>query len=149
MPLQLRAFTCFLLVACGGARAETAAPSAAPTSEPAAIADAGADASQPEERPFAKDTGEAVRMMSEAVDAHADGMARCVREYRFRKHLAHARVEVSIGVDQEGRLLGVTSKGKEDQELFRCVQDVLKDAKFPRSKAGALTITKSYEEIVQ
>jgi hypothetical protein len=136
-----------VLVACGGARTDTG--SSAPASPIASAAsDAGA-AAPSAERPVAKDTGDAVRMISEAVDERKEGMAGCVREYRFRKHLAHAKVEVQIGIDQDGRILGVTSKGKEDKELFRCVQNVLKDATFPRSKAGVITITKSYEEIVQ
>lgn len=145
--MKLRAAAFLALFACGGSRTDTSAPAAAASSAAPAAADAAAPAST--ERPFAKDTGEAVKMMSEAVDARKEGMATCVREYRFRKHLAHARVEVQIGIDQDGKILGVTSKGKEDKELFKCVQGVLKDALFPRSRAGVITITKSYEEIVQ
>lgn len=49
----------------------------------------------------------------------------------------------------EGRLLGVTSKGKEDNELKTCVQRALGDAQFPRSHAGVITVTKTYQELLQ
>jgi hypothetical protein len=71
-----------------------------------------------------------------------------VRSYRARKKVATARVAVSFGIDQEGRLLGVTSKGKEDTELKSCIQDALKNAPFPRSHAGVITVTKTYEDLV-
>jgi hypothetical protein len=145
----LRFLACLAFVACGGAARTDQAAAATPKAP--ATPDAGPVAAPPTtERPFAKDTGDAVKMMGDAVDARKEGMAGCVREYRFRRHLAHAKVEVQIGIDQDGNVLGVTSKGRgEDKELFRCVKDVLKDASFPRSKAGVITITKTYEEIVQ
>lgn len=83
------------------------------------------------------------------MDKKHSEIATCVREFRARKKGAQNRVAVSFGIDQEGRLLGVTSKGAEDAALKSCVQDALKNAGFPRSHAGVITVTKSYEDIVQ
>jgi hypothetical protein len=88
-------------------------------------------------------------MISAVVDKKQDEIAGCVREYRARKKIPRERVAVSFGIDQDGRLLGVTSKGKEDAELKACVQEILKNAAFPRSHAGVITVTKSYEEIIK
>lgn len=88
-------------------------------------------------------------MISAAIESRQSDIGRCVQDFRVRKKLAHALVAVQFGIDQEGRLLGVTSKGKEDTELKTCVHDVLRTAKFPRSRAGIITVTKSYEEIVR
>src|SRR5262245_46969842 len=99
-----------------------------------------------DEKPFAGSAAEATSMISAVVDKKQDDIATCVREFRVRKKMAHDRVAVSFGIDQEGKLLGVTSKGKEDAQLKSCVQSVLQNAPFPRSHAGVITVTKSYEE---
>jgi hypothetical protein len=113
-------------------------------------ADAAAPAaSGPPEKPFAGSAAEATSMISAVVDKKQDEIATCVREFRVRKKMAHDKVAVSFGIDQEGRLLGVTSKGREDAELKGCVQEVLKNATFPRSHSGVITVTKTYEEIIK
>ena len=151
-----RALPIFFLVACsgGGKDANTPKPdtSAAPASSAkpsdAPAADAGAEAGS--ERPFAASGAEATALITDAVDKKQNEIAKCVQEYRFRTHLAHAKVSVNIGIDQEGRLIGVTlPKNKEDKELTICVQKELKDAKFPRSHSGVITITRTFEEKVQ
>lgn len=141
------------LAACGGGgqkdatapKAEGAAPDAGAASEAAAdggAADAG--------KPFAGSASEATQLITDAVDKKQDAIARCVQEYRFRTHLAHEKVSVSMGIDQEGRLIGVTlPKGKQDKELADCVQKELRDAPFPRSHAGVITITRTFEEMVK
>lgn len=148
-----RALMIFSVVACGGGSKDANAPkpeastaeSPAKTDEPA---DAGADAGS--DRPFAASATEATQLITDAVDKRQSAVAKCVQEYRFRTHLAHAKVSVSIGIDQEGRLIGVTlPKNKQDKELSACVQAGLKDAKFPRSHAGVITITRTFEEMVQ
>lgn len=101
-----------------------------------------------EERPFAASTAEATELISQAVDKKHAEVALCVREFRARKKDSQNRVTVSFGIDQEGRLLGVTSKGSADGELKSCIQDALRSAPFPRSHSGVITVTKSYEEIV-
>ncbi len=137
--------------ACGGA------PEAAPPTVPRPTLDAGQAAAPVSvddgtnakaEPPFAGSTAEATAMISSAVDKRRTEIGICVRDFRKRKKMAHERVAVSFGIDQEGKLLGVTSKGKEDGELKTCVQEAVKGAPFPRSHAGVITITKTYEELV-
>jgi hypothetical protein len=130
----------------GGVTSTSATGGGGAPSPPASTA---APSAVPVERPFAGSVAEATSLISAAVDKKQDDIASCIREFRFRKHIAHERVAVSFGIDQEGRLLGVTSKGKEDNELKRCVQNALVDAPFPRSHAGVITVTKTYEELVQ
>jgi len=146
---------CFVLalVACAGGSKDANAPKpdqgeADASAGAAAKGDAGVDAGP--ERPFAKSAAEATQLITDAVDKKQSAIAKCVQQYRFRTHLAHERVSVNIGIDQEGRMIGVTlPKGKEDKELTACVQNELREAPFPRSKAGVITITRSYEEMVQ
>lgn len=88
-------------------------------------------------------------MISVEVDKKGAEIGACVRDFRARRSLTHERVSISFGIDMEGRLLGVTSKGNEDDELKQCVQRALESAKFPRSHAGVITVTKTYQELVQ
>ena len=133
------------------ATTDASAPSAAATdaaAPPASDADAGSSSSGG--RPFAGSAAEATQLITEAIDKKQEALARCVKEYRFRTHLAHAKIAINIGIDQEGRLIGVTlPKRKEDTELSACAKTVLRDAAFPASHAGVITITRSFEEMVQ
>ena len=141
----------------GGGAKGAATPKAATTdasapgdaaAPPASDTDAGSGATGG--RPFAGSAAEATQLITEAVEKKQDELARCVKEYRFRTHLAHAKISVNIGIDQEGRLIGVTlPKRKEDKELSACVKTALRDAVFPASHAGVITITRSFEEMVQ
>ena len=151
-----RASLVCVVVACGGGSKDANAPkpetSASPatssSASPSEPVDAGVDAAG--DRPFAGSASEATQLITDAVDKKQDEIAKCVQQYRFRTHLAHAKVSVNIGIDQEGRLIGVTlPKHKEDKELSACVQKELKDAKFPRSHAGVITITRTFQEMVQ
>ena len=109
-----------------------------------------ADAASPPAKPFAGSAIEATQLIGIAIDKNAAAMKKCIGEYRARKKLPHERVEVSVGIDQEGRLLGATLKGgRKDAPLADCVQQVLTNAPFPRSHAGVIAVTKSYEEIEQ
>jgi hypothetical protein len=117
-------------------------------------ADAGAAAASvdagPPPKPFAGSASEATQLIGAAVDKGAADVGKCVAEYRTRKNLPHERVTISMGLDQEGRLLGATlPKGKTDAILSACIQSALANAPFPRSHSGVISITKSYEEIVQ
>jgi hypothetical protein len=142
----------FALGACGGGRAQepqAAAPVTETDAEPEVDAGAPEDAGPPE-RPFARSAEEATELMSAAVDAHREAVAACVEEYRARKKLGGKRVEVQVGIDQEGNLLGATlTKGKKDEKLSECMHEALATAVFPRSQAGVMTITRSFEEILQ
>lgn len=127
---------------------EPSAAAAASSAKADAPADAGAEAGS--DRPFARSAAEATQLITDAVDKKQSEIAKCVQQYRFRTHLAHEKVSVNMGIDQEGRLIGVTlPKNKEDKELTACVQKELKDSKFPRSHAGVITITRTFQEMVQ
>ena len=150
------------LVACGPAGAGAGVPGAAPGaasakegSDRGAATNAragayGAPAPAPAPKPFAGSAAEATQLIGVAVDKNADAVKKCVSEYRARKNLPHERVTISMGIDQEGRLLGATlPKGKTDAPLSDCVQAALATAAFPRSHSGVISITKSFEELVQ
>ncbi len=99
---------------------------------------------------MAGSAGEATQLIGTAVDKRSSDIQKCVSEYRVRKNMPHERVTISMGIDQEGRLLGATlPKGKTDTTLSECIQGALANAPFPRSHAGVISITKTYEEIVQ
>lgn len=142
--------------ACGGGQT-TASPAGSPTATAAKDADGGTGAgaggaadAAPAPRPFAGSAAEATQLIGVAVEKKAPEVQKCIAEYRTRKNLPHERVTISMGIDQEGRLLGATlPKGKTDAPLSECVQRVLADAPFPRSHSGVISITKSYEEIFQ
>lgn len=113
-------------------------------------ADGGAADAGPTERPFAGSPTEATQLVSAAIDKYRAEVGACVNAYKTRKKLGRARVEVQVGIDQEGNLLGATLKGKQqDEELTMCVQRALAPAQFPRSHAGVISVTKVYEEILQ
>lgn len=141
--------TLVLLVACGGGQ-KPASEATAPEKKDADGGAAPADAGAPAEKPFAGSASEATQLISNVIDKKSDAIGKCVKEYRYRKHLAHERVDVSVGIDQDGHVLGATlPKGKKDDELSACVLGALKDAPFPRSHAGVITVTRSFEEVVQ
>jgi hypothetical protein len=145
----VRSFGVLVLAGCAsGASHRSSTSRAAPSASPDA-GEVSTDAGTSTERPFANSTAEATTMIAEAVDSKGRDVAACVRDFRARKKLLHDKVSVSFGIDQEGTLLGVTSKGKEDAELKTCVQQALTGARFPRSRAGVITITKTYEERLQ
>lgn len=146
-----------LLVAlggCAGGRPDVTRNASSSSSKDADVAssatsgDAGAD-SGTNEQPFAASAADATSLISAAVDTKSSEIGLCVREFRARKNLARERVTVSFGIDMEGQLLGVTSKGKEDAQLKSCVRKALERAQFPRSHAGVITVTKTYGELLQ
>jgi hypothetical protein len=127
----------------GASAGGATAPRASGTASPA-----------PEERPFAASGAQATQLIGDVLDKRQVEMNKCISEYRARKNLPHERVEVSVGIDQNGRLIGASLKkapGKPDPDapLTECFQKVLSTAPFPRSHAGIITMTKSYEDIVQ
>jgi hypothetical protein len=150
-----RASLILVLAACsGGGNKDANAPkpdssgAAVPSAKASEPVDAGAEAGS--DRPFAGSAAEATVLITDAVDKKQDEIAKCVQQYRFKTHLAREKVSVSIGIDQEGRLIGVTlPKNKEDKDLTACVQNVMRDTKFPRSHAGVITITRTFQEMVQ
>jgi len=139
--------------ACGGARRPEADGPSASAKGPGASehGDAGAAAADASAaKPFAGSPTEATQLIGAAIDKHSSELGKCVADYRSRKKMPHERVEISVGIDQDGRLLGATVKGgKPDAVLSECVQRALASAPFPRSRAGVIQITKSFEEIWQ
>ncbi|MDB4933703.1 MAG: hypothetical protein JWP87_675 [Labilithrix sp.] len=149
--------------ACGGAKtSDTNAPGSPGAASAKNVSDGGAGAGAgaggattaadagPPAKPFAGSAVEATQLIGAAVDRKTADVQKCVAEYRTRKNLPHERVTISMGIDQEGRLLGATlPKGKTDSALSDCIQAALANAPFPRSHSGVISITKSYEEIVQ
>lgn len=139
-------------LACSGAGQKTPTATQSPAGSAAsagASADAGSDGG-PKEKPFAGSAMEATQLVSAAIDQNRDAVGACVSAYRKRKNLAHARIEVQVGIDQEGNLLGATlGKGKADEELSTCIQRALANAPFPRSHSGVISVTKVYEEILR
>ncbi|MGC4003310.1 MAG: hypothetical protein QM811_09310 [Pirellulales bacterium] len=88
------------------------------------------------------------------LDKRSGPMNKCIHEYRTRKNLPHERVEISVGIDQNGLFIGATLKKSSkqptpDSTLDKCMQEALAGAPFPKSHAGIITMTKSYEDIVQ
>ena len=146
-------FVAMAALGCGAGKAPDPANTPARPAGAAAgdggASSASADAGPPP-KPFAGSAAEATQLIGAAVDKGADKVQKCVTEYRARKNMPHERVTISMGIDQEGRLLGATlPKGKTDEVLSLCVQSALANAPFPRSHAGVISITKTYEEISQ
>lgn len=137
------------IAACGGSSRPPSTPTSSASAggggaAPASDADGGAK----EQRPFAGSSAEATQMIAEVVDKKQPDITACVREFRARRKDAPKKVVVSFGIDQEGRLLGVTSKGNVDSELKSCVANALRGAPFPRSHSGVITVTKTYEDLL-
>ena len=110
----------------------------------------GSDAPKPPERPFAKTSAEATSLIDDAVNTRQKELGRCVISAQERRKNPHAIVSVEIGIDQEGSLIGVkTPKGAvADKALNDCVRDALHGAPFPRSKAGVITMKKTFSDIL-
>lgn len=138
-------------LACGAGKAPEGGGGATPGSPRTKDAnDAGTADAAPPPKPFAGSATEATQLIGAAVEKGATQVQKCVSEYRVRKNMPHERVTISMGIDQEGKLLGATlPKGKTDEILSSCVQAALANAPFPRSHAGVISITKTYEEISQ
>ncbi len=152
LPAALVALVALAVLGCGAGKAPDAA-NAAPRSSASAAGDGGASSvadAGPPPKPFAGSAAEATQLIGAAVDKGSVQVQKCVAEYRTRKNMPHERVTISMGIDQEGRLLGATlPKGKTDEILSSCVQSALANAPFPRSHAGVISIMKTYEEISQ
>jgi hypothetical protein len=140
-----------VVAACGSNPAPQAGAPSATTDADAAVPASADDAGPPAAaRPLAKSAAEATQLIQQALDTKTDAVQACVKQFRFRKHLAHERVDIAVGIDQEGHVLGVTlPKRQPDDELTKCVQSAVHDAPFPRSHSGVITVTRSFEEMVR
>jgi hypothetical protein len=87
--------------------------------------------------------------MNDAIDTKSNEVWKCVEAYRGRTQDPAAKVSVKVGIDQEGTLIAVApaKKGTLDKELTDCLLVALKRAPFPRSNAGVITVTKTFENV--
>jgi hypothetical protein len=155
--MLVRAFPLAIAVciasSCGGTKnPPPPSPAAANSSSAASPGDGGSVPATPDaavERPFAKNGAEASELIDKAVEGRHDRIKKCVEEKRARRKDPHAKVVVELGIDQEGILIGVKApKGIENDDAFNtCVREALRDAPFPRSHAGVITVKKSFENI--
>jgi hypothetical protein len=148
------------LSACGGGGASTQRPSSAesPHAEasaraPAEPAPAGAPSAGAQDgggaRPFASTAEEATHLIDAAVDSRREGLLKCVVSSRARKADPHASVTLELGIDQQGKLIGLKlPKGVQDDALIACARDALRDAPFPTSHAGVVSVKKTFEDEV-
>jgi hypothetical protein len=135
--------------ACGGSSSNGQGAAAA---SPAPV-EAGAPeaAAKPPERPFANTALEAQTMIQSQIDAQMKVLWRCVTDYRAKVGDPHKPVVVDIGIDQEGKLIGVTTganakRGDLDPALKDCMYGALHDAPFPRSHAGVITVRQTFTD---
>jgi hypothetical protein len=142
--------------ASGAAPTAAAAPSSSSGSwtstpltpvSPAGSASAGS-AAPPPAHPFAKNAVEATSMIDDAINSKANELTACVEDARKRRKDPHAKIVVQVGIDENGRLIGVEMpKGeKKDKALSDCLLQALHGAPFPESHAGVITVRKTFED---
>ena len=139
-----------MLTGCGSSTRGATTP--APTSE---AVDGGAPAmdAAPRERPVAKTTAEAQSLISDAVEEQHKAIFACVAATRARRNEPHAKIQVNLAIDQEGRLVGVQLppgaqvSQTEDKMIVDCVREALGPAVFPASRAGIITMKKTFEDV--
>jgi hypothetical protein len=106
-----------------------------------------AEEGKPAEPPFAKTQQEATMYIDAAVDERRHEMRKCVDNAGARRKDPHAKVVLEVGVDQEGKLIGVKlPRGINDSELIDCMREALRGASFPKSHFGILTVRKTFED---
>jgi hypothetical protein len=102
----------------------------------------------PPPHPFAATSAEATSLIDAAIDERASSLLPCVAAARTRRKNPHEKIQIEVGLDEQGHLMGVKApKGApSDPELFHCAQDALTGANFPTSHAGIITVTKTFED---
>jgi hypothetical protein len=102
----------------------------------------------PPEHPFAATSAEATSLIDAAVDSRASSLFPCVVAARAHRKNPHEKIQIEIGLDQEGHLMAVKAPhgAPNDPELFLCAQKALTGANFPTSHAGIITVTKTFED---
>jgi hypothetical protein len=155
------------LLACGAPQ-PTAALSAVPVSAPAGSAAAASSTlsvpsasatavppvsqvpaePKPPEHPFAATSSEATSLIDAAIDSRSQSLIPCIVAARARRKNAHDKIQIEVGLDEQGHLMGVEAPrgAPKDVELFACAQKALAGANFPTSHAGIITVTKTFED---
>ena len=123
-------------------------PSASPSSSPAASASAAPATPPPPAHPFAHNAEEATSLIDDAITARSAELTACVDDARKRRKEPHAKIVITIGIDENGRLIGVEMpKGeKKDKALSECLLTALRPAPFPQSHAGVITVRRTFED---
>jgi hypothetical protein len=114
----------------------------------ASDAPAAAAAPPPPAHPFANNGAEASSLIDDAITSRANELSVCVDAARTRRKAPHAKLVIEVGMDEEGHLIGVKlPKGeKPDKEFVDCVLGALRNAPFPKSHAGVITVRKTFED---
>jgi hypothetical protein len=151
-PARTAAWFAVLIAGCGSSHPVSQAP---PTPPPSAVADAGPpDAAPPppppKERPFAHSPTEATGIIQHEIDARMPALWDCVQAYRKANRDAHQTIVVSLGIDEDGNLLGVASgdpkHGDVPPPVRKCILRALHDAAFPRSHAGIISVRQTFQD---
>jgi hypothetical protein len=148
--------------AAGTASSSSPTPTASPTSAPAptvvtpATANPGSAPAAssappppaPPAHPFAHNAEEATSLIDDAIATKTNEVVACVDAARTRRKDAHAKIVVTVGIDELGHLIGIElPKGeKKDKALVDCMLDALRTAPFPTSHAGVITVKKTFED---
>lgn len=89
-------------------------------------------------------------MIQSQIDVQMKVLWKCVQDYRVKAGDPHKPVVVDIGIDQEGKLIGVTTpnakRGELDPALKDCMYAALHGSPFPRSHAGVITVRQSFTD---
>jgi hypothetical protein len=102
----------------------------------------------PPDHPFAATASEATALIDAAVDSRSSSVTPCIMAARAHRKNPHDKIQVEIGIDEQGHLFGVKAPrgAPSDPDLFACVQGALTGANFPKSHAGIITVTKTFED---
>ncbi len=139
------------LAACGGGSRGAQAPAPVVTDAGAASsADAAAAAPPKRERPFAHTANEATGIIQQEIDSRMGALWKCVQVYRAANRDAHQTITVNLGIDEDGNLLGVASGDPKHPDVpapvRSCIMKSLRDASFPRSHAGIITVRQTFQD---
>jgi hypothetical protein len=136
-----------LLAGCAASAPKADAPASTPDAAPPSPAPPPAPPAA-SERPFAKTPLEAQTLIQQDIDARRKPLWKCVEDLRKKVGDPHLTVTVDIGIDQEGRLIGVadTKHGGIDPALQSCMTDILRIAPFPRSHTGVITVHQVFQD---
>jgi len=119
-----------------------------PGGAPRGAAPAAAAEPPPPEHPFAATASDATSLIDAAIDSRASSLFPCVIAARGRRKNPHDKIQIEVGLDEQGHLMGVEAPrgAPKDPELFQCAQKALSGANFPTSHAGIITVTKTFED---
>lgn len=99
---------------------------------------------------MAATAAEAQKVIQEQIDSRMKPLLQCVQDFRTAKK-SDVAIVVNVVID-DGRLVGISSADKKhrdlDPTLRGCMFAALKDAAFPRSRAGILSVRQTFGDTV-